>query len=82
MRVLVMGGTRFIGVYLTRLLVEQGHEVVLFNRGNKPAPVDGVTHHWRASRKDTDTLKARLSGESFDAHLRQQWARLADTQAR
>ncbi len=42
MRILIMGGTRFIGVYLTQILVEQGHEVVLFNRGNKPAPVDGI----------------------------------------
>ena len=42
MRILIMGGTRFIGVYLTRMLVEQGHEVVLFNRGNRPHPVEGV----------------------------------------
>jgi len=41
MRILIMGGTRF-GVYLTQLLVEQGHEVVLFNRGNRPAPVEGA----------------------------------------
>jgi len=79
MRVLVMGGTRFIGVYLTRLLVEQGHEVVLFNRGNKPAPVDGVTTI-EGDRKDTDTLKARLSGESFDAIFDNNGRELADTQ--
>ncbi len=42
MRILIMGGTRFIGVYLTKMLVEQGDEVVLFNRGNRPAPVEGV----------------------------------------
>jgi nucleoside-diphosphate-sugar epimerase len=42
MKILIMGGTRFIGVSLTKVLVEQGHEVVLFNRGNKPAPVAGV----------------------------------------
>ena len=42
MRILMMGGTRFIGVYLTKILAAQGHEVVLFNRGNKPVPVSGV----------------------------------------
>ena len=31
MRILVMGGTRFIGVYLTQLLLEQGHEVVIYD---------------------------------------------------
>jgi nucleoside-diphosphate-sugar epimerase len=74
-----MGGTRFIGVYLTQLLVAQGHEVVLFNRGNKPAPVDGVTTI-QGDRKDADTLKAKLSGESFDAIFDNNGRELADTQ--
>ena len=43
MRILIMGGTRFIGVHLTKMLVEQGHNVVLFNRGNRPTPVEGVS---------------------------------------
>jgi nucleoside-diphosphate-sugar epimerase len=79
MRVLVMGGTRFIGVYLTKLLVRQGHEVVLFNRGNKPAPVDGVTTI-QGDRKDADTLKAKLSGENFDAIFDNNGRELSDTQ--
>lgn len=29
----MMGGTRFIGLYLARQLVEAGHEVTLFTRG-------------------------------------------------
>lgn len=29
------GGTRFIGLYLARQLVEQGHDVTLFTRGKK-----------------------------------------------
>jgi nucleoside-diphosphate-sugar epimerase len=79
MRVLVMGGTRFIGVYLTKRLIEQGHEVVLFNRGNKPAPVDGVTTI-QGDRKDADTLKAKLASESFDAIFDNNGRELSDTQ--
>lgn len=33
---LLPGGTRFIGVYLARQLIEQGHEVTLLTRGKKP----------------------------------------------
>jgi len=79
MRVLIMGGTRFIGVYLTKLLVSQGHEVVLFNRGNRPAPVESVqTIH--GDRKDAAQLKAALSGESFDAVFDNNGRELSDTQ--
>lgn len=66
MRILVMGGTRFIGVYLTRLLVEQGHEVVLLNRGNRPAPLPGIVQ-LQADRKDAAQLKRALAGQQFDA---------------
>lgn len=66
MRVLVMGGTRFIGVSLTEILFEQGHEVVLFNRGNKAAPIEGI-QQIHGDRKDTAQLKEKLAGESFDA---------------
>ncbi|MQL41720.1 3-beta hydroxysteroid dehydrogenase, partial [Escherichia coli] len=31
-----MGGTRFIGVFLSRLLVKEGHQVTLFTRGKAP----------------------------------------------
>ncbi len=33
MRVLVAGGTRFIGRHLVEFLLDEGHEVTLFNRG-------------------------------------------------
>lgn len=79
MRVLIMGGTRFIGVYLTRLLVSQGHEVVLFNRGNKPAPVESAKTI-QGDRKDTAQLKAALAGESFDAIFDNSGRELSDTQ--
>ncbi|NJN22264.1 MAG: NAD-dependent epimerase/dehydratase family protein, partial [Leptolyngbya sp. RL_3_1] len=79
MRILVMGGTRFIGVALTRQLVAQGHEVVLFNRGNNPAPVAGITQ-LQGDRKDTAALKATLSGERFDAIFDNNGRELSDTQ--
>ncbi|MBD2259944.1 NAD-dependent epimerase/dehydratase family protein [Pseudanabaena sp. FACHB-2040] len=79
MRILVMGGTRFIGVYLTRLLVEQGHEVVLFNRGSKPAPVAGV-QQIQGDRRDAAGLKEKLAGESFDAVFDNNGRELSDTQ--
>ncbi|MGJ3247137.1 MAG: NAD-dependent epimerase/dehydratase family protein [Elainellaceae cyanobacterium] len=79
MRILIMGGTRFIGVYLTKLLVEQGHQVVLFNRGNHPAPVDGV-QEIHGDRTDADQLSDKLSGELFDAVFDNNGRTLSDTQ--
>lgn len=79
MRILIMGGTRFIGVYLTKELVEQGHEVVLFNRGNKPAPIDGITQI-HGDRKDANQLKEKLATENFDAIFDNNSRELSDTQ--
>lgn len=79
MRILMMGGTRFIGVYLTKMLVEQGHEVVLFNRGNKPAPVEGVKQI-HGDRTDASQLKEKLSSENFDAIFDNNGRELSDTQ--
>jgi UDP-glucose 4-epimerase len=79
MRILIMGGTRFIGVYLTQLLVEQGHEVVLFNRGNRPAPVEGVLQI-KGDRTDEAQMKEKLSSEHFDAIFDNNGRELSDTQ--
>jgi nucleoside-diphosphate-sugar epimerase len=79
MRILIMGGTRFIGVYLTQILVKQGHEVVLFNRGNKPAPVAGV-QQIHGDRTQPDDLKTKLAGQSFDAIFDNNGRELSDTQ--
>ncbi len=79
MRILIMGGTRFIGVYLTQLLVQQGHEVILFNRGNRPAPVAGVGQII-GDRTDATQLKEKLSQENFDAIFDNNGRELTDTQ--
>lgn len=77
MRILIMGGTRFIGVYLTQVLLEQGHEVVLFNRGNHPAP-PGVSQI-QGDRQDAAQLKEKLGGESFEAIFDNNGRELSDT---
>lgn len=78
MRILIMGGTRFIGVYLTQLLVNQGHDVVLFNRGNQPIP-PGVSHI-QGDRTDPTQLKATLSSEHFEVIFDNNGRQLSDTQ--
>jgi len=79
MRILIMGGTRFIGVYLTQMLVAQGHEVVLFNRGNRPNPVAGV-EQITGDRTDVALLQEKLSSLHFDAIFDNNGRELSDTQ--
>ena len=79
MRILVMGGTRFIGVYLVKKLVALGHEVVLFNRGNQPAPVEGLKQI-HGDRTDPDQLTEKLTGQSFDVIFDNNGRKLGDTQ--
>lgn len=74
-----MGGTRFIGVYLTKILVEKGHEVVLFNRGKKPAPIEGI-QQIHGDRTDASQIKEKLSSEKFDAIFDNNGRELSDTQ--
>ena len=78
MRILVMGGTRFIGVYLTKQLVAAGHEVVLFNRGKKPSPIEGLKVITGDRTVAADLQQ--LAGESFDAIFDNNGRELSDTQ--
>ena len=38
MKILVMGGTRFVGRPLVARLQDQGHALTLFTRGKNPVP--------------------------------------------
>ncbi len=42
MKALVIGGNRFFGLRLVKLLAEKGHEVTVFNRGNFPINAHGL----------------------------------------
>lgn len=73
------GGTRFIGQYLARQVVEQGHEVTLFTRGKSPitqqipddtdasyAQFKGAVRHIAGDRMEFDAVKEKLSKEKFE----------------
>ncbi|MDB9312175.1 NAD-dependent epimerase/dehydratase family protein [Spirulina sp. CS-785/01] len=79
MRILIMGGTRFIGINLTQILVEQGHEVVLFNRGNNPPPVMGIPQI-HGDRKKAADLTEKLQDQHFDAIFDNNGRKQEDTQ--
>jgi UDP-glucose 4-epimerase len=79
MKILIMGGTRFVGVSLTKLLVSQGHEVVLCNRGNRPAPVPHVSVIL-ADRTDPVQLQTALQGQQFDVIFDNNGRELQDSQ--
>jgi nucleoside-diphosphate-sugar epimerase len=63
MRILMMGGTRFVGKPLVALLQAAGHDLTLFTRGRQPLPL-GV-EHLPGDRGDAAGLAA-LEGRSFE----------------
>ncbi|MET1015124.1 MAG: NAD-dependent epimerase/dehydratase family protein [Paenisporosarcina sp.] len=66
MKILVIGGTSFIGRHLVEESIKKGHEVVLFNRGKtNPGVFEGVRHIQGDRRKDAHLLE----NEKWDAVL-------------
>lgn len=51
MRVLVIGGTNFMGPYVVRRLVERGHEVAVFHRGRTEAELPEGVEELRGNRR-------------------------------
>ncbi|KAF8065817.1 CSP41B [Scenedesmus sp. PABB004] len=77
-KVLMMGGTRFIGLYLARQLAAAGHEVTLYTRGKKAitsqiaddtdasyARFAGSVKHIAGDRQDFDDVRRKLGGSGF-----------------
>ncbi|MCB0126556.1 MAG: NAD-dependent epimerase/dehydratase family protein, partial [Caldilineaceae bacterium] len=60
MRILIIGGTGIISTGITRLLLERGDEVVLYNRGLRPSQVEGNYRTITGDRKDFPTFEAQM----------------------
>src|SRR5262245_5490633 len=60
MRVLVLGGTNFIGPPLVRRLVGLGHEVAVFHRGRTQAELHPGVEHILGDRHDLSARAAEF----------------------
>ncbi|WP_248961299.1 NAD-dependent epimerase/dehydratase family protein [Sphaerisporangium perillae] len=66
MRILVMGGSVFLGRAIVEEALRQGHEVTTFNRGRSGEDLPGV-RAVRGDREVRDDLEALAAGGEWDA---------------
>ncbi len=65
-RLLILGGTGFIGPNMVRYAVERGHEVSIFTRGRSTAQLPEGVEHLIGDRNDDHTA---LEGRTWDVVL-------------
>jgi nucleoside-diphosphate-sugar epimerase len=56
MQILVIGGTGFTGVHALRRLVEDGHNVAVFHRGQTQTELPPAVQHIYGEREDLSTF--------------------------
>lgn len=66
MRVLVIGGTLFIGKALVKRLLAEDHDVTVLHR-RKDHPFGRRVHNASADRNDAASIRKALAGQRFDA---------------
>jgi 2'-hydroxyisoflavone reductase len=60
LRILILGGTGFIGPYQVRYAVQRGHTVSVFNRGRRQADLPAGVEHLQGDRNDDlESLRGR-----------------------
>jgi 2'-hydroxyisoflavone reductase len=60
MRILIFGGTGFIGPHQVREAVDRGHRVTVFNRGSRAATLPPAIEHLQGDREgDLSALRSR-----------------------
>ena len=68
MKVGIVGGTGNISKSIVRLLLEKGHEVVCFNRGQTTQPTEAV-RVIQGDRHDRENFERKMQAEKFDAAI-------------
>jgi dTDP-glucose 4,6-dehydratase len=81
MNVLIIGGTRFLGCSIAQRIIEEGHSVTLFNRGQTPDDFGERVERIRGDRNDHREFIRLLEGKRFDAVVDMIAYRAEDSQA-
>ena len=66
MKVLVIGGTRYMGKLLVQNLLNEGHDVSIISRGNQQPNWWNQIKHIKADRSNKKELESGLKGMEFD----------------
>ena len=66
MRALFIGGTGTISMAISRLLVEQGWELYLLNRGSRKNVLDGQVKQIVADISKEQEVAEKIAGMNFD----------------
>lgn len=67
MKMLIVGGTRFLGREITLRLAERGDEVTVVNRGRTQADLPEAVERLTADIDEDGALQAAVEGRTFDA---------------
>lgn len=66
MKILVLGGTRFFGKQLVKVLIEKGYDITIGTRGQTLDNFSDKVKRLILDRTDRESLKLNLAGKSFD----------------
>lgn len=69
MKILIIGGTRFLGYHLAKRLLSDGHEITLFNRGITSCDFENKVRRIFGDRYDSEAFFKKLRGEKFDVTI-------------
>lgn len=69
MRILIIGGTSFIGPHVVNMLASQGHEVVVFHRSEKENGFPKSVRHLYGDRNQLDLMKEQFKSFAPDVVL-------------
>ena len=64
--ILIIGGSRNIGYYLTKRLLDSDYNLTILNRGVTEDDLPDTVHRLHADRTDTNQLRRALLAKSFD----------------